>query len=122
MLRDEGTLLLRDLARTGLTPPEYPAPEQLARVAAGPWTDVHQVGAIAYHLLTGRRPNPRFPLPVRRWEPNVPADLAAVVDAALVVEPAKRPGVAGLGARLRDLADFTPQGARCVPSTYPSTG
>ncbi|QFZ18434.1 protein kinase family protein [Saccharothrix syringae] len=107
LMRDDGALLLRDLGRTDPAPPEYPAPEQLERAAAGPWTDVHQVGAIAHHLLTGRPPSPRAPLPVRRWEPGIPADLAEAVDAALVVEPAKRPSAAVLGARLRGLAHPT---------------
>ncbi|XVV00630.1 hypothetical protein ACQPW3_24735 [Actinosynnema sp. CA-248983] len=104
LMLDDGTLQLRDLARTELEPPEYPAPEQLARGAAGPWTDVHQVGAIAYHLITGRQPAPRAPLPVRAWAPDVPANLADAVDAALLPAPAERPDVATLGARLHALA------------------
>lgn len=104
LMLDDGTLQLRDLARTEFEPPEYPAPEQLARGAGGPWTDVHQVGAIAYHLITGRQPSPRAPLPVRAWVPEVPADLADTVDAALVPTPTERPDAATLGARLRALA------------------
>ncbi|MEU5695036.1 hypothetical protein [Actinosynnema sp. NPDC020468] len=104
VLRPDGTLLLRDLGRTDTGPPEYPAPEQLAGHAPGPRTDVHQVGAVAYHLLTGRQPDPRAPLPVRSWAPDVPAALADAVDAALNPEPARRPDVAALGARLHDLA------------------
>lgn len=107
LMRDDGSLLLRDLGRTDPAPPEYPAPEQLERAAAGPWTDVHQVGAIAHHLLTGRPPSLHSPLPVRRWEPGVPTDLAEAVDWALVREPAKRPRAAVLGARLRGLAHPT---------------
>jgi len=104
---DDGSLSLRDLARTDPGPPEYPAPEQLARTSPGPWTDVHQVGAIAYHLVTGRPPNPRAPLPVSAWAPDVPQDLADTIDAALIPEYAKRPDAATLGARLRGLAHPT---------------
>ncbi|TQM84555.1 hypothetical protein FHX81_7010 [Saccharothrix saharensis] len=107
LMRDDGALLLRDLGRTDPTPPEYPAPEQLERAAAGPWTDVHQVGAIAHHLVTGRPPSPRAALPVRRWEPGIPADLAEAIDAALVADPAKRLSAAVLGTRLRGLAHPT---------------
>jgi hypothetical protein len=107
LMRDDGALLLRDLGRTDPAPPEYPAPEQLDRAAAGPWTDVYQVGAIAHHLLTGRRPSPRASLPVQRWEPDIPDDLAEAVDAALVADPAKRPNAAVLGARLRGPAHPT---------------
>ncbi|MCS7480366.1 hypothetical protein ACFFQW_16575 [Umezawaea endophytica] len=107
IMRDDGALSLRDLARTDQEPPEYPAPEQLARGVAGPWTDVHQVGAIAYHLVTGRQPSPRAPLPVRAWAPEVPEDLADTIDSALVPECAERPDTATLGARLRALAHPT---------------
>ncbi|PSL53270.1 hypothetical protein B0I31_10960 [Saccharothrix carnea] len=101
LMLDDGTLQLRDLARIDPAAPEYPAPEQLARAAAGPWTDVYQVGAIAHHLLTGRHPSPHAPLPIRRWESDIPTDLAEAIDAALVADPSKRPNAAVLGARLR---------------------
>ncbi|MCE6996118.1 hypothetical protein LZG04_15090 [Saccharothrix sp. S26] len=107
IMRDDGTLLLRDLGRTDPGPAEYPTPEHLARDTTGPWTDVHQVGAIAYHLLTGRQPGPHAPVPIRAWNADVPADLADAVAAALAPARADRPDAAALGARLRGLAHPT---------------
>ncbi|RKT53801.1 hypothetical protein [Saccharothrix australiensis] len=110
--RDDGTLLVRDLARTDEGLPEYPAPEQWARAAAGPWTDVHQVGAIAHHLLAGRPPAPRAPLPLRSWAPDVDDRLAAAVDAALSPDPAARPDAAALGGWLRGFGGRPADGHR----------
>lgn len=36
----------------------YPAPEQIRRQRTGPWTDVHALGLILHHMLTGQRPYP----------------------------------------------------------------
>ena len=38
--------------------PVYMAPEQIDRAHIGPWTDIYSVGAVAFELLTGRRPFP----------------------------------------------------------------
>lgn len=38
--------------------PRYPAPEQLLEQRTGTWTDVHALGLIIYHLLTGYLPYP----------------------------------------------------------------
>lgn len=107
--RDDGRIVLRDLGlaaqagRPGENPGEYQTPEQRRRGASGPgpWTDVHQVAAIAHLVLTGRVPHPTAPPPLRRWEPVVPEEIATVVDAALTSDPAGRPDIRSLGAALR---------------------
>lgn len=38
--------------------PKYPAPEQVLQQRTGTWTDVHALGLIIYHLLTGYLPYP----------------------------------------------------------------
>lgn len=109
IVRDDGRLVLRDLGlaaqvgRTGENPGEYQTPEQRRRGGSGPgpWTDVRQVAAIAHLVLTGRVPHPTVPPPVRSWEPVVPEEIAAVIDAALAADPVGRPDIRSLGAALR---------------------
>ncbi len=38
--------------------PRYPAPEQVLQHRTDTWTDVHALGLIIYHLITGRLPYP----------------------------------------------------------------
>ncbi|MPZ83879.1 MAG: hypothetical protein GEV28_27195 [Actinophytocola sp.] len=103
--RDDGRLVLRDLGlaarpgRPGENSGPYRAPEQHRRGPArpGPGTDVYQVAAIAYRIVSGSVPG-AMPPPVRTWHPAVPA----VIDAALVPDAAARPDIESLGAALRD--------------------
>lgn len=105
--RDDGRLVLRDLghaarpARPGENSGPYRAPEQHRRESArpGPATDVYQVAAIAYRILSGSAPG-AMPPPARTWHPAVPA----VIDAALAADAAARPDIESLGAALRDAA------------------
>jgi hypothetical protein len=107
LARDDGRLVPLDLglavhaARNGEHQGGYQAPEQSRRGTPGPWTDVHQVGAIAHRVLTGRLPNPTAPPPVRAWEPAITESTAATIDAALAGEPTARPDIRALGAALR---------------------
>lgn len=101
IVRDDADWQLRDLGlaveapRPNETPDDRQAPEQRRRgtIPPGPGTDVYQVAAILYHVLTGRVPDAGTPLPVRAWRSNVPDDLASVVDRALATDPARRPDI-----------------------------
>jgi serine/threonine protein kinase len=93
---------LRDLGlaavafRPGEGPPGYQAPEQAfgARPARpGPATDVYQLAAIIYHLITGRVPG-KNPTPARH--PGLAETATDVISAALAARPADRPGLRDL--------------------------
>jgi WD40 repeat protein/tRNA A-37 threonylcarbamoyl transferase component Bud32 len=94
------------LTRTGdfLGTPSYASPEQAAgRTDVGVAVDVYSLGAILYHLITGRPPfvgdspietldQVRFVEPVSpaRLRPNLPRDLVTIVLTCLQKEPARR--------------------------------
>ncbi len=105
---DDGKIVLRDLglAGTDFRPGEgatpYQAPEQRVRShgRVGPWTDVRQLAAVAYHVVTGFPPDPAVPVPVRQFAVALPERATAAVDAALAADPARRPGMGVLAAAL----------------------
>jgi serine/threonine protein kinase/Tfp pilus assembly protein PilF len=71
--------------------PSYMAPEQAKGEAIGPATDVYALGALLYDLLADRPPfkadtteatltlvRSNEPIPIRQFQPNVPADLETI--------------------------------------------
>jgi hypothetical protein len=90
--------------------PSYMAPEQAAegKKEVGPAADIYALGAILYECLTGRPPfraatlietlvqvQTEEPVPVRRVQPRVPADLETICHKCLQKEPGKRYASAG---------------------------
>jgi serine/threonine protein kinase len=90
------------------------APEQITAGALGvaaPTLDVYGLGATLYHMLSGRPPYEgdaaaviaalptRDPTPLLQVRPDLPRDLAAIVEKCLEREPARRyPDAAALAA------------------------
>lgn len=85
--------------------PGYMAPEQASGSTRdiGPATDIHGLGALLYHALTGvppfagaspeavlRQVLDQDPLPVRRLNPSVPKDLEAICLKCLEKSPRRR--------------------------------
>jgi WD40 repeat protein/predicted Ser/Thr protein kinase len=96
-----------DLTLTGhvLGSPNYISPEQASgkRGATSRATDVYSLGAILYHLVTGRPPFlaesvaetleqvlHSEPVSPRLWNPRIPADLETISLKCLEKEPARR--------------------------------
>lgn len=86
--------------------PGYMAPEVIMKrvaVGAGHLVDIYSLGAMAFHMLTGRLPFEGEPLEVmkqhvnaklpdlRELRPEVPQDLAALVTEMLAKKPGDRP-------------------------------
>ncbi|NGO46690.1 phosphorylase family protein [Streptomyces ureilyticus] len=99
IVMDRPRMVLRDLGlaavppRPGESAGPYQAPEQRHGAGArpGPATDVHQLGALLQHALTGRPPAPG--LPPYRPAGSVPPRLAQAVVDALQQDPTARPGI-----------------------------
>ena len=100
-MRGTGTLTE---AGTVLGTASYLSPEQATGATAGPASDVYSFGVILFRLLTGRLPfaaknamelvrmhRDDAPPPVAAIRSDAPADLAALVAAALEKDPMLRP-------------------------------
>jgi eukaryotic-like serine/threonine-protein kinase len=94
------------LTATGalLGTPHYMAPEQVRGKAVDARTDIYSLGALAFHLLTGRPPFSgdnaiavgfahlsETPPSVRALRPDVPEALELMIARALAKDPASRP-------------------------------
>jgi len=117
---DFGLALLgaSDMTKSGtvMGTPHYMSPEQVRGQKADARSDVFSVGAVFYELLSRHRAFDadsvhgvlfqileQQPEPIRKWAPEVPAPLVAVVERALVKDPAGR--FADAGEMARALAD-----------------
>ncbi|MEO8704502.1 MAG: WD40 repeat domain-containing serine/threonine-protein kinase [Kofleriaceae bacterium] len=96
--------------------PAYMPPEQARGEAVDERADVYSLGAMLYQVLSGLPPYvgssservlrevlATAPVPIREREPDVPVDLAAIVDKAMQREP---------GARYRDAGELAADLAR----------
>ena len=107
-----------DLTRTGelLGTPAFMAPEQLRGAAdVGPAADVYAFGLVLFEAATGARAHPHATLPelvaarfdqpppaVASKRPDLPANLAQVIDQCLLVDLARRiPDAVEVSRRLR---------------------
>lgn len=87
-----------DLTRTGIVmgTPNYMSPEQVMGERVDSRSDVFAAGAVFYELLTNQKPFDgdsvhailyqvvhRDPQPARQWNPDLPQELAAIIETAM---------------------------------------
>jgi serine/threonine-protein kinase len=93
--------------------PHYMSPEQIRGKTVGPQSDVYSLGALAYHLYTGRPPFAgdnaiavgfahlsEPPPPLRQVRAEIPESVESAILSALAKEPMQRPAGAAAFADL----------------------
>jgi hypothetical protein len=111
----------------------YLAPEQARGEVAGPRADLYSLGVVTYQLLSGRLPyeagslselalkqQRELPTPLRQLNPEVPRELAQVIELAISIDPNDRPADAV------ELSELLRDGARGIspyeePAPAPAT-
>jgi serine/threonine protein kinase len=79
--------------------PQYIAPEQANEKVVNEKTDIYNLGATMYRMLTGRHPQQGIPkpgddrklVPPSKINPRIPAALNELIIASLSIDPARRP-------------------------------
>ncbi|MEM7502668.1 MAG: serine/threonine-protein kinase [Pseudomonadota bacterium] len=117
------------LAQRPVTP-AFSSPEMLSGAPVDVTTDVYSIGALAYLLLTGRRPRdpeykskaaaPRSNVPpASALTPDVSSELDAVLDKALAADPRDRyASVEALAADVRNYLSGRPVAAKPASAWY----
>ena len=117
-----------------LLTPDFASPEQVRGTAQTTATDVYSLGAVLYHLLTGRSPHdfrgttPQAidaaicftePPPARRLNPELPQDVDLILRKALRKEPEDRySSVDALAHDIRAFLEWRPIQARSGNTWY----
>ncbi|HEY0477260.1 MAG TPA: serine/threonine-protein kinase [Kofleriaceae bacterium] len=110
--------------------PAYAPPEALIRGESGTAADIYGLGATLYEAATGRWPRRDAatgalfaPLPpLADLAPALPANVAAVIDRAVAVEPAHRPSAAELADALAGALAGTGSSVSSESSLRPGAG
>ena len=114
--------------------PDYASPEQVRGATQTTATDIYSLGAVLYHLLTGRSPHAfpartpeaigtaicmSDPVPASRLNPELPTDLDFILRKALRKEPEERYGsVEALADDIRAFLEWRPIRARSGDAWY----